>query len=100
MYSLFQQSYGFLYKMDQHPNDMTSICCGKCLKTVPRRKAITFIGWCLMSVWGIGLVSCLAITGAKSKITSDIDDSLSNLNGSDLSDYEFQTTETLLVGIK
>ena len=86
--------------MDQNPNEMTSVCCGKCLITVSRRKAVAFIGWCSMSVWSIGLVSCLVITGAKNKITSDIDNSLSNLNESDLSDYEFQTKETLLVGKK
>ena len=86
--------------MAQHPNEMTSICCGKCLITVSRRKAVAFIGWCFMSVWSIGLVSCLVMTGAKNKIISEIDSSLSNLNESDLSDYEVQTSETLLVGLK
>ena len=86
--------------MAQNPNEMTSICCGKCLITISRRKAVALIGWCLMSAWSIGLVSCLIITGARNKIASDIDNSLSNLNESDISDYEFQTKETLLVGIK
>ena len=85
--------------MDEDSNEMMSICCGKCLITVTRRKTVSNVGWCLISVWAVGLISCLIVTGLKNKISSDIDYRIDNLNETGLGDYELQTTETLLVRI-
>ena len=85
--------------MDDNSNDMMSICCGKCLITVKRRKTVSNVGWCLISVWAVGLISCLTVTGLKNIIASDIDYRIDNLNITGLGDYDLQTTETLLVRI-
>ena len=85
--------------MDDNSNDTMNICCGKCLITVTRRKTVSNVGWCLMSVWAVGLISCLIVTGLKNKIASDIDYRIDNLNITGLGDYDLQTTETLLVRI-
>ena len=86
--------------MDDNSNDMMSICCGKCLITVTRRKTVSNVGWCLISVCAVGFISCLIVTGLKNKITSDIDSRLDNLNETGLGDFDLQTTETLLVRIR
>ena len=85
--------------MADNSNDMMSICCGKCLVTVPRRKAVSIIGWCLISFCAVGFISCLIITGFRNNIKANIDNKLGKLNETDLSDYELQTTETLLVRV-
>ena len=85
--------------MDDNSNDTMNICCGKCLITVTRRKTVSNVGWCLISVCAVGFISCLIVAGLKNKIVSDIDYRLDNLNETGLTDYELQTTETLLVRI-
>ena len=85
--------------MDHNPREMMNICCGKCLITVTRRKAISIVGRSLVLVCVLGFISCVITTILNKTITTDIDQTLIRLNETDLNEYDFQTRETLLVSI-
>ena len=83
--------------MVHNRSEKMNICCGKCLSTVTRKKTISIVSWSLVSFFVVGFISCLITTGLNKTIKRNIDDSLVSLNETDLRDYDFQTTETLLV---
>ena len=80
--------------------DKTRLYCGFC--QITRRKGIFILGIIRLGVCLLMFVTCTVVTGLQQQIYDNIGHKLENIksNHTSFNDYEFQTTETFLVGTK
>ena len=72
-------------------------CNGRCPLEISKRKCTLVVGAISVSLAMSLFLVCTIVLGLQTQIRSQIDDSLNHLDENNLSDYDFQTIETLLV---
>ena len=83
--------------MENTTNRKMEICCGKCLITISRQKIVYTLGGVTVSASILAFLVCIIVLCLQTVINSDIQDILNHLNGTDLSDYELETSKTFWV---
>ena len=93
----FKFSLDFKSKKECAESDKARLYCGFCY--LSRRKGIFILGAITLGVYSFIFVACAVVAGFQKQIYDNINHELDNIkrNYMPINDYDFQTTETLLV---